>query len=94
MNELFDTAFVGIDNKMKTYENGNLIMNVNCNQKFTMNTMIDLLKNVRGVREIMNQMSKTDFVNDGLQFEYEFSHKKFTISIIDKEKFNEMMLNH
>lgn len=94
MNELFDAAFVGIDNKMKTSENGNLIMNVKCNQKFTMNTMNDLLKNVSGVREIMNLMSETDFVNDCIQFEYEFAHKKFTITIFDKEKFVEFMFNH
>jgi hypothetical protein len=90
-NQIFDTAIIGLSTKLVPTENGDFIMNVNCNQKFTLNTVMDLLKTVRSNKEIMAKINETDMFNEGLSFEMEFSHKKFTVGIIDRIKFNEIM---
>ena len=90
-NQLFDTAFIGLNTKLVPTENGGLIMNVSCNQKFTMGTILDLLKEIRSSKQIMAKVNETDMFNEGLSFETEFCHKKFTVGIIDSIKFNEVM---
>lgn len=92
MNQIYDTAIVGVNTKLVPSHNNDLIVKVDCNQKFTMNTVMDLLKEIRSNKQIVAKINETDMFNDGLSFETEFSHKKFTVGIIDTIKFHEILL--
>ena len=90
-NQIFDTAIIGLNTKLVPSENGDFIMKVDCNQKFTLNTVMDLLNDIRSDKQIIAKINETDMFNEGLVFETEFAHKKFNVGIIDRIKFNEIM---
>lgn len=91
MNQLFDTAIIGMNTKLVPSKTNDLIMKVDCNQKFTMNIVLDLLKTIRSDKQMMAKINETDMFNEGLSFETEFAHKKFTVGIIDAIKFHEIL---
>ena len=89
-NTIFDTAFVGINNNMRPDNNGTLVLHINCNQKFTMNTVMDLLKELRSDRDVIKMLHTTNYNEECNTFKIDFAHKKFECAIMNKEKLHEI----
>ena len=84
-------AFAGVNTNLIPKENGGVVIVINCNQKFTMNTFIDLLKVLRTNKELLAKVHETDLYNDGLSIEMDYCHKHYTIGIVDQIKHYEML---
>lgn len=91
-NQLFEMAIIGCDTELRfsLTERNEIIIQMKCNQKFTMDYVLEILKELRSDKKFMENFHKQDLW-DGCGIELEHRKKKFTLTFMDAIHFHEIM---
>ena len=91
-NRLFEIAIIGCDTELRTspIKENEIVIEMKCNQKFTMDYVMEILKELRGDKKFMENLHKQDLW-DGCSIELEHRNKKFTLNFVDAIRFEEII---